>query len=265
MSWQHFKNAIVRTPCRNLAKGLTRATLGRPIYELAIRQHEEYITALQKCGLKVTVLDALEEFADSCFVEDTAICIPNQGIVYTRPGAESRRGEVERLKQDVSQVGILFDKQYILEAPGTLDGGDVMVVGDDKGGEHAYIGLSERTNKRGAEELKTLLLEEFQFQSVTIMQIPSMLHLKSGMTAIANNTCIATGPFVELAQKQNLKVIATDTAPLANCIVINNHLLYPKGYSIHALESFDFHSSIAIDISQVQKLDGALTCSSLRF
>jgi dimethylargininase len=286
MSWQHFRRAIVRTPCRNLIHGQTSskaADLGPPspvCYELALQQHKKYIQVLKRCGLDVTVLPAADAFPDSCFVEDVAICTP-AGIIYSRPGAESRRGEVaqmqhdlENYNSDISHIALNFEREDQIDPPGTVDGGDVMMVGNRNHNgatsdttTHAFIGLSDRTNEDGASQLARILQDHHNIKS-TLIPIPEMLHLKSGMTAISENTCIATGPFVELATKHNLKSIGIENpnlTPLANCIVINNRLIYPEGYWKEELESFSFQECIPVDTSEFQKLDGALTCLSLRF
>jgi dimethylargininase len=129
-----FKKAIVRKPCKNLEKGLTSANLGKPDYQLAMKQHQDYINVLIECELEVTVLEANENFPDSVFVEDTAILTTNCAII-TNPGAPSRKGEITEMSKFIRN---LFSNVEDIEAPGTLEAGDVMMVGN-----HFYIGLSE--------------------------------------------------------------------------------------------------------------------------
>ena len=87
-----FKNIIARRPCPSVTEGISTAGLGKPDYELALKQHDAYLAALKKCGVEITLLEANNEFPDSCFVEDVALCTKNCAII-TRPGAQSRRGE----------------------------------------------------------------------------------------------------------------------------------------------------------------------------
>lgn len=144
----NFTRAIVKKPGKSYVNGLTTSHLGTPDFELALKQHEAYIEALQKAGLTVTVLEADEEFPDSTFVEDTAV-LTEKCAVITNPGADSRNGEIEAMKQVIPRF---YDTVESIQSPGYLDGGDVMQVDD-----HFYIGLSSRTNREGAQQLKDIL------------------------------------------------------------------------------------------------------------
>ena len=139
-----FSHAIVRKPGRSLIKGLTKANFGIPDYYDAIDQHKAYVSALRECGLTVRELDAEERFPDSTFVEDTALLTPLCAII-TNPGALARKGEELEMRKVIREY--YFDVEEIL-SPGTVEAGDIMMVGD-----HYYIGLSERTNLDGAEQV----------------------------------------------------------------------------------------------------------------
>ena len=132
-----FTTAIVKKPGRSLVEGITNAHLGLPKYLLAIKQHEAYVKILRRCGLEVVELNASENFPDSVFIEDVAVCTPHFSII-TRPGASSRRGEEQEVEDVLKRI---YSDVEELKGPGTLDGGDIMHVG-----KHFYIGLSERTN-----------------------------------------------------------------------------------------------------------------------
>ena len=125
-----FTKAIVKRPSKSLADGLTTAKLGKPDYKNALLQHSAYIAALQKCGLQVTVLDADEDFPDSCFVEDVALLTPHCAIL-TNPGAASRKGEVKLIKKTIEGH---YSNIETIDPPGSLEAGDVMMVGS-----HFYI------------------------------------------------------------------------------------------------------------------------------
>ena len=123
-----FNHVIVRRPCRAMVDGITSAPeLGRPDYELALKEHDAYIEALKQCDVDVTILEANERYPDSCFVEDPAL-ITKECAIITNPGAESRNGEKFEI---VDAVRKFFPEDRIeyIQAPGTLEGGDVMMVG----------------------------------------------------------------------------------------------------------------------------------------
>ena len=146
-----FSNVIVRRPAKSMVEGITSAPeLGKPDYEKALKQHDDYIAALKECGVEVTVLPALEQFPDSCFVEDPAV-ITRCGAIITNPGADSRNGEKDEIEPAVRQF---FDDEHVkrIVSPGTLDGGDVMMVGD-----HFYVGQSARTNEEGIRQFCEIL------------------------------------------------------------------------------------------------------------
>ena len=136
-----FTKAMVRTPARSFINGLRSTNWGLPDYEKAIDQHAAYVDALEQCGLVATVLDAEEQFPDSTFIEDTALLTRTVAIIAS-PGAESRRGEIQSIRNTLSRFYKTIED---IVAPGTLEGGDVMMVGT-----HFYIGLSDRTNETGA-------------------------------------------------------------------------------------------------------------------
>ena len=252
-----FKQAIVRRPGKSLVNGITTAGLGQPDYQLALRQHDAYIEALQHCGLSVTVMDADEDYADGMFVEDTALVMPGLAVV-TRPGADTRRGEIDSIKMQLAQF---FDRIEIIEAPGTVDAGDIMMVG-----LHFYIGLSERTNEPGASQM-IRHLNKHGYDGSTI-PIREGLHFKSSISYLENSYIVVTGELVgkpELA-KFNPVVLDPADAYAANSVWINDRVLVPAGFSrtsqsITALG----YEVIELDVSEFRKLDGGLSCLSLRF
>ncbi|MGH3144452.1 MAG: arginine deiminase family protein, partial [Rubrobacter sp.] len=143
-----FARAIVRSVPETISAGLTTAELGTPDAEQAREQHRRYIAALEECGLEVTVLDADERYPDSVFIEDTAV-VTDRCVIVTNPGATERRDEVHEVEKALA--GLYGDVERITP-PGTLDGGDVLQVGD-----HFFIGLTQRTNREGAGQLAAIL------------------------------------------------------------------------------------------------------------
>src|SRR5580704_566796 len=143
-----FQHAIVRLPGINFAQGLTTVHLGVPMYEKVLQQYARYSEALQECGLTLTTLDADLDHPDSTFVEDTAVLTARSAIL-ARPGARSREGEVTAMRPTLRSF---FADTVEIEAPGTLDGGDICEAED-----HFFIGLSHRTNEEGVRQLASHL------------------------------------------------------------------------------------------------------------
>lgn len=253
-----FKNAIVRRPGNSLVNGITSAPeLGKPDYELAIKQHDAYIKALKSCEVEVTVLEADERFPDSCFVEDVAVCTKKFAVI-ANPGTPSRKGEEKEIIEVVKKF--YNDIEYI-KKPGTLEGGDVMMVKD-----HFYIGLSRRTNTEGAEQLIKVLGK--YGMSGSIIEMSVMLHLKSGLAYLEDNVLLVTGEFINNLEfkKFNKIVIDEEETYSANCIRVNDYVLVPAGYSKtkEKIKAAGF-KVIVVDTSEYRKVNGGLSCLSLRF
>ena len=252
-----FKHAIVRTPGKSLTKGLTTASLGTPDYKNALSQHAEYIKALKKCGLDVIVLPPDEDYPDSVFVEDVAL-MTTYCAILTNPGAVSRKGEVEQIKKTVDQYYTNIETIHI---PGTLEAGDVMMVGN-----HYFIGLSERTNQKGAVQLIRIL--EKNGMSGSIVRFEKVLHLKTGLAYLENNNLLACGEFVDKPefQKFNIIDIPQEESYAANSIWVNGTVIMPKGFpKTKQLVQDAGYKVDALDVSEYQKLDGGVSCLSLRF
>ena len=255
-----FQHAIVRKPAISMINGITSAPeLGRPDYELALRQHDEYIAALRSCGVEVMILEALEEYPDSCFVEDVAVCTRYCAII-TNPGASSRNLERGFI---VPALGKYYSKELIhtIEAPGTLEGGDVMIVG-----EHFYIGLSARTNIEGANQL----IDHLGRYGLTAEVVPLSkgLHLKTGLSFLGKNNLLIGGESNTnpVFGKFNKFAVPEAEAYACNCLWMNDKVIVPSGYPITEKAIMDLgYQSIVVDTSEYRKLDGGLTCLSLRF
>lgn len=255
-----FKHTIVRRPCKAMIDGITSAPeLGKPDYELALKQHDTYIAALKQCGVDVLVLDADERYPDSCFVEDPAVVTRNCAII-TNPGAGTRNGEKEEIIPAIKKFYSDDQIEYI-KAPGTLEGGDVMMVGD-----HFYVGRSARTNEEGIRQFKEIL-EKHGF---TCSEVPleKVLHLKTGVNYLENNNMLVSGEFVTKPDfaKYNHIEIPESEAYAANCIWMNGTVIVPEGYPtvLKAIQDAGYKTLI-VDTSEYRKLDGGLSCLSLRF
>lgn len=255
-----FNNVIVRRPCRAICEGITSAPeLGKPIYEKALQQHDTYIEALKQCGVEVTVLEADERYPDSCFVEDPAL-ITRKCAIITNPGAASRNGEKNEI---IGAVKKFFpeDKIEYIKDPGTLEGGDVMMVGDT-----FYVGLSARTNAEGIRQL-TEILNKYGLECIQV-PLEKVLHLKTGVNYIENNNMLVSGEFIEKPEfeKYNKIVIPEDEAYAANCIWVNDTVIVPEGYpaALKAVQDAGY-KTLLVDTSEFRKIDGGLSCLSLRF
>lgn len=252
-----FKRAIVRTPGKSMVNGLTSAELGPPSYEKALVQHVEYIKALEECGLDVLVLRENEHYPDSTFVEDVALLTGDCAII-TNPGAVSRRGETAEIKEILKNYYINIEE---VRGPGTVEAGDIMMVGT-----HFYIGLSGRTDENGAQQV----IEYLQNYGMTgsVVKLEKVLHLKTGVVYLEHNNLLACGEFVskEEFQKFNILEIDKDESYAANCIWVNDRVLIPKGYpkARQTIESAGY-SILEVDVSEFRKIDGGLSCLSLRF
>ena len=251
-----FKYAITRTPAETFARGITTANLGKPSYERVLIQHRAYVAALRSIGLNIIGLEPLPDYPDAHFVEDTAVVTPAVAII-TYPGAPSRRGE----EKSVAKALLQHRQLEYIQAPATVDGGDVLMIG-----KHFFIGISERTNPQGAEQLGRVL-EKYGNTWATI-QVGAGLHLKSGVNYVGGNTILVTQDFANHRAFNGFNKIIVDPkeAYSANTLWINDHLLMPRGFpgTKTQLRSLGL-SIIELDVSEMQKMDGGLTCLSIRF
>ncbi len=253
-----FTTAIVRRPARSLVAGIASSPeLGAPDYDRALRQHDAYIAALEAAGLRVEVLPADEAHPDSCFVEDVAVCADSFAMV-TRPGAPSRRDEPRGIAETLSRH---FAEIGTVEAPGTLEGGDVLRVDGT-----FFIGLSARTNGAGADALARAL-EKRGFRAVMV-PVRDFLHLKTGTTYLGDGKLLVTGEFEKTAAFERFErvVVPAEEAYAVNCLRLNDAVVVPAGYpkTLAAIRAFGCRA-IEVDTSEYRKIDGGLTCLSLRF
>ncbi len=252
-----FERAIVRTPGKSMLGGLTRADLGPPNIEKALEQHAEYIRALRACGLEVIILAEDEEHPDATFVEDVALLTKDCAII-TNPGAPSRKGEPKAIKNVLAEY---YRNIEVVHEPGTIEAGDVMMVGS-----HFYIGLSERTNEKGAQQVIEILAK--YAMSGTMVKLDKVLHLKTGVAYLEQNNLVACGEFLskEEFQKFNILEIEEEESYAANCVWVNGNVLIAKGYPKASATIENAGYAIKeVEVSEFRKLDGGLSCLSLRF
>jgi len=267
-----FTSAIVRPPGANYAEALTTMDLGAPNYARALRQHAAYYEALEECGLTLTRLEPDERYPDSTFVEDAAV-VTNRCATLTRPGAASRVGEVESIAEVLSRF---YPELHSIHQPGTLDGGDVCEAGCEAGyeaeheaGDHFFIGISQRTNEAGAQQLAAWLASYgFTSSFVDIRGVKNILHLKSGLAYLGDKRLVvidALADHNEFRGHDLVRVTAREQYA-ANCVRVNDYVLVAAGYPGFegALQDLGYQT-IALEMTEFQKMDGGLSCLSLRF
>jgi dimethylargininase len=252
-----FKNAIVCSPGHSIINGITSSNFGKPVYGVALDQHNKYVDVLQQLGLKTQILPPKKMFPDSTFIEDVALCT-SQCAIITSPGAASRQGEIKGMRKVLSEY---YESIEEIKHPATLEAGDVMMAGD-----HFYIGISGRTNPEGADQL-IKILNKYGFTGSKV-PLKKMLHLKSGVSFLENNNLLVCGEFIENKnfEKFNRIIVDNDELYAANSLWINNKVLVPEGFpkTRDKIEKAGYET-ITVNVSEFRKIDGGLSCLSLRF
>ena len=253
-----FTRALMRLPAARFAEGETNAAhLGPPDYERALEQYRAYAQALRDCGLAVTVLPADQRFPDGHFVEDPFVIYRDLAF-HCRSGARSRQGEGESLKPHLSDL-------RIVDAPAGayIDGGDVLFCSD-----RVLVGLSERTNRAGYRALRGALQSAHADIRVDPVPFSGVLHLKSGLTELAPGVLIhdpALRTDFDLSWAQVI-TLPPEEGHAADVLPVND-TLFVAADCPRALHAAQGHRSrvVALDMSEFVKMDGGLTCLSLRY
>ncbi|HSJ85582.1 MAG TPA: arginine deiminase family protein [Anaerolineales bacterium] len=222
--------------------------------ELARAQHNEYVQLLKALGCTVIELPAESDLPDSVFVEDTAFILPELAVI-TRPGADSRKPETESILPALTPL----IKTVQLQAPATLDGGDVLVLG-----KRIYIGLSTRSTPAAVDQLNETL-GKYGY-SVTGVQLHDCLHLKTAVTRVDEKTLLINPGWVDAHFFEEFDWIEVDfSEPLAaNCLPIGDFIIFPTAFpkTRSKLEESGF-KVVTADVSELAKAEGAVTCCSL--
>ncbi|BDQ34664.1 dimethylarginine dimethylaminohydrolase family protein [Pseudodesulfovibrio portus] len=251
-----FTKAITRRPGPEVVDGITSQNLGKPDFELALRQHDAYVQTLRDLGLAVTVLDAEPGYPDCCFVEDTAVVCPEVAVL-TPLGAPSRQGEQKTIAPELAK----YRELVVIEPPALIEGGDVLLVE-----KTFYVGLSDRTNEMGAQALADAV-SPHGYETVVIACCPS-LHFKTDVNFIGNNTILVSPCCDDMEQLAGFDriVVEDDEAYARNCLYINGTVIVPDGFpNTLAKVRATGVETVVLDMSEFRKLDGGLTCLSLRF
>lgn len=252
--------AIVRRPAPNLGDGITTASLGAPDVPLALAQHAAYCGALARAGVAVTALDADPHHPDAHFVEDAAIALGMRAVL-ARPGAAARRDEPDALREPLRQWFSTLDQ---IVAPGTLDGGDVCDAG-----ERCFIGISPRTNRAGAAQFARIVEATGRDPIVVdVRPVAGVLHLKSAMASLGDGTIVVTDECLSVlpAPLGRIVRVGDNETYAANCVRVNDVVFVAAGYPRirRDLERAGY-PTVALDVSEFRKMDGGLSCLSIRF
>ena len=258
MNPSSFNHAVVRPPSRSCVHGLRTRDTGAPDYERFCIQHDQYVAALRNQGLEITELQPLEAFPDAVFVEDVALCLP-QGMVLLRPGTPSRAGEVEASQDALTRT--CGSHLHSLQ-DGHVDGGDIMLTDRE-----VLVGLSSRTNAPGVRAL-TRIISPLGYRIRCVPTPDGVLHFKSDSSYLGDNVVFCTQRLAATGVFDEYDIIETPSGEegAANALRINDVLLIPAGCpeTHRVLSSRGFVVEI-IDISEAAKLDGGLSCMSLRY
>lgn len=254
----HFDNAIVRLPARSVVHGLRDGDGANPDFTALSHEHTVYVGALERAGVKVTKLAPLEAFPDSVFVEDPALVFP-EGAIILRSGAATRAEEGEAIEPDLREH---FDRVLKLPDGAHADGGDILTTRDA-----VYIGLSERTDEKGAKALAALL-GQFGRKTRIVATPPDILHFKSDCGLVDDETVLTTQRLAETDVFDNFEVLVTPSGEeaAANALRVNGLLLigdrFPRTIEMLEKRGVDI---LPLPTTEIGKIDAGLSCMSLRW
>ena len=253
-----FNHAIVREPGRSVVRGLRSDLDAEPDFEGILKEHAAYVAALRAAGLTVEVLTPLEGYPDSVFVEDPALVFP-EGAILLRPGAATRLGEAAEMRGTLKRH---FEPLLELQGDEHADGGDVLVTPDT-----VFIGLSVRTNRRGAQALVARL--DRLGRKARIAETPeSVLHFKTAVSLLDEDTVLATRPMADSGIFEGFRIVVVPEGeePAANAIRVNDSVLVGGGFpsTIDAIAKEGL-SVVPLSVTEIGKLDAGLSCMSLRW
>ena len=255
-----MNHAIVREISASIGNCEISFVSREPIdVDLARQQHADYQRLLGELGCQLTVLPAEDAMPDAVFVEDVALVL-DKVAVMTRPGAASRRTEGAAVAAALRQYRLLL----AIEAPGTLDGGDICEAGN-----YFLIGISARTDEEGAAQLAAWLARQgCTCACIDIRSTPGILHLKSGLSYIGDNRLVVIDALADHPALARFDLVRVDAGEeyAANCVRVNDRLLLPAGYDrLSARLSALGYNVLELEMSEFRKMDGGLSCLSLRF
>jgi dimethylargininase len=254
-----FTHAITRKPSSSITAGLRAVDTGTPDLALMQAHHADYIAALRTTGAEVVELAALAAFPDSVFVEDTALCLP-QGAVIMRPGAPSRLGEA--LEMAPHLAALYGDLRHISGAESFIEGGDILTMGSE-----ILVGRSARTNAQGIAELRDMVAG-WGLPVREVFTPPGVLHFKTDCSLLDAETILSTKRLAASGCFEGYRVIHTADGEeaCANAIRFNDVVIPPAGFpKTRDLLVASGYTVREVGNSECAKLDGGMSCLSLRF
>lgn len=254
-----FTHAITRLPPASAIHGLRAVDTGAPDLAVMRAHHADYVAALKSTGATVIELPALEDFSDSLFVEDTALCLP-EGAVVMRPGAPSRLGEAAEMAPHLASL--YGDVRRVTGPENFIEAGDILTTETE-----VLVGRSARTNAGGVAEL-TALVADWGHKVREVFTPPGVLHFKTDCSLLDAETILATERLAASGCFKGYKVIhcAPGEEASANAIRFNDLVLFPAGFprTRDKLVAAGYRVR-EIGNSECAKLDGGMSCLSLRF
>ncbi|NIZ62210.1 dimethylarginine dimethylaminohydrolase [Sedimentitalea sp. CY04] len=253
-----FSRAITRRPSACIVDGLRAKDIGTPDLDRMQQAHTAYVAALKSTGAEVTELEPLEGFPDAVFVEDTTLCLP-QGAIMMHPGAPSRVGEVAEM---ATTVRSLYSDVRQIKGPGHIEGGDILVTARE-----ILVGRSDRTDAAGVAELAEITAE-WGHSLREVFTPPGVLHFKTDCSLMDGETILSTKRLNASGCFEGYRVlhVAEGEEAAANAIRFNNLVLMAAGFprTAEILDKAGFEV-VEIDNTECAKLDGGMSCLSLRF
>ncbi|MER7547719.1 dimethylargininase [Actinomadura sp.] len=243
--------ALVRPPGPRIAEGIVTHAEPRPVdAALAARQHEAYVAALRSAGWLIRAVPPADDHPDAVFVED-ALVVSGDVAIVCRSGEERRRGERAGAERAARELGLRIER---IKAPGTLDGGDVLSVGDT-----VYVGRGARTNEEGICQLAHLL----GGRKVVPVDTRGCLHLKSALTALPDGGLIGMPDMVDTSVLPCMRVAPEPSG--AHVVILGpGHVLMAASAPRTAAQlAADGLRVTSVDISEFEALDGCVTCLSV--
>ncbi len=247
--------ALVRRPSPRLAEGLLTHIDRTPVdAELALRQWEGYVAALAAAGWETIEVPPAPECADSAFVEDTVVMYGDLAVI-TRPGADERKPETAATEATLRELGYRIAH---IEAPGTLDGGDVL-----KHSGTVWVGLGGRTNQAGHDQLAALLAP--QGANVVGVGVEKVLHLKTAVTALPDGTIVGYEPLVDNVDVWD-HFLPVPEEEGAHVVLLGGEAVLMSANAPRSARLFEQRGLrvVAVDIGEFEKLEGCVTCLSVR-
>ncbi len=253
-----FSHAVTRRPSVAIVDGLRAVDLGAPDLARFLQHHEDYVAALNSTGAEVLELAELEAFPDSVFVEDAALCL-HEAAILMRPGAPSRLDEAQKMRPVLEDI---YGQVLSIEGPGTIEGGDILVTERE-----ILVGRSERTDAAGIAELDALVTP-LGYLLREVHTPPGVLHFKTDCSLLDETTILATNRLASSGCFEGYNVIETADGEeaCANAIRFNQIVVFPAGFPVTLAKLQEAgYSVVEVGNSEAAKLDGGMSCLSLRF